>query len=117
MHLVRVGGAGLALALSCLNAFGQTSQIAAVSGRDQLALHDLATGAELARFDAPGGSSDLLALGSGIALSNHTAGNEVILIDLNRRIEIGRLPSSSLGGIRPVHMYRMARNVLWRALA
>src|SRR6516162_2426645 len=105
MLIVRLGGAGLALVLSCLNAFGQTSQIAAVSGRDQLALHDLATGAELARFDAPGGSSDLVALASGVALSNHTAGNEVILIDLKRRSEIGRLPSSSLGGIRPVHMY------------
>ena len=105
MLIVRVGGASLAMALSCLNAFGQTSQIAAFSGRDQLALYDLATGAELARLDAPGGSSDLLALGSGVALSNHTAGNEVILIDLKRRTEIGRLPSSSLGGIRPVHMY------------
>src|SRR5258707_247938 len=90
---------------SSLGAFGESPQVAAVSGRDQLALHDLATGAELARFDAPGGSSDLLALGSGMALSNHTAGNGVILIDLNRRAEIGRLPSSSLGGIRPVHMY------------
>src|SRR5438876_10172719 len=105
MLIVRAGGAGLALALSCLNAFGQTFQIAAVSGRDQLALHDLASGAELARFDAPGGSSDLLALGSGVALSNHTGGNEVVLIDLKRRSEIGRLPSSSLGGVRPVHMY------------
>jgi YVTN family beta-propeller protein len=105
MLIVRAGGAGLALALSCLNAFGQTSQIAAISGRDQLALHDLATGAELARFDAPGGSSDLVALASGVALSNHTAGNEIVVIDLKRRAEIGRLPSSSLGGIRPVHMY------------
>src|SRR6266568_787416 len=90
MLIVRAGGAGLALALSCLNAFGQTSQIAAISGRDELALHDLATGAELARLDAPGGSSDLLALGSGVALSNHTAGNEVVLVDLKRRGEIGR---------------------------
>src|SRR6266516_6288965 len=105
MLIVRAGGAGLALALSCLNAFGQTSQIAAISGRDQLALHDLATGAELARFDAPGGSSDLVALASGVALSNHTAGNEIVVIDLKRRAEIGRLPSSSLGGVRPVHMY------------
>ena len=105
MLIVRVGGAGLALALSCVNAFGQTSQITAVSGRDQLALHDLATGTELARFDAPGGSSDLVALGSGFALSNHTAGNEIVVVDLKRRIEISRLPSSSLGGIRPVHMY------------
>src|SRR5215813_2540854 len=103
MFIARVTGA--AIALSSLNAFAQSPQIAAVSGRDQLALHDLATGAELARFDAPGGSSDLLAMGSGVALSNHTAGNEVILVDLKRRSEIGRLPSSSLGGVRPVHMY------------
>jgi YVTN family beta-propeller protein len=98
-------GAALVLALSTLNAFGQTPQIAAISGRDELALHDLATGAELVRFNAPGGSSDLIALASGVALSNHTAGNEVLIIDLKRRSEIGRLPSSSLGGTRPVHMY------------
>jgi YVTN family beta-propeller protein len=103
---MRVSAAAVvAIALSSFNAFGQTPQIAAISGRDELALHDLATGAELARFKAPGGSSDLMALGSGVALSNHTAGNEVLLIDLKRRSEIGRLPSSSLGGVRPVHMY------------
>jgi hypothetical protein len=84
MLMVRVAAASLAIGFSSLHAFGESSQIVAVSGRDQLALHDLATGAELARFDAPGGSSDLLALGSGIALSNHTAGNEVIVIDLKR---------------------------------
>jgi YVTN family beta-propeller protein len=105
MLIARVAGAGAIIVLSSLNAFGQSSQIAVVSGRDQLALHDLATGAELARFDAPGGSSDLLALGSGVALSSHTAGNAVVLIDLKRRSEMGRLPSSSLGGARPVHMY------------
>jgi len=98
MLVARVAGASAVLALSSLGAFGESPQVAAVSGRDQLALHDLATGAELARFDAPGGSSDLLALGSGVALSNHTAGNEVVLVDLKRRTEIGRLPSSSLGG-------------------
>jgi YVTN family beta-propeller protein len=105
MLIARAASAMAAIALSSLGAFGESPQVAAVSGRDQLALHDLATGAELARFDAPGGSSDLLALGSGVALSNHTAGNEVILVDLKRRSEIGRLPSSSLGGVRPVHMY------------
>src|ERR1700737_3714625 len=99
MLIARAAGAIAAIALSSLDAFGESPQIAAVSGRDQLAFHDLATGAELTRFDAPGGSSDLLALGSGVALSNHTAGNEVILVDLNRRSEIGRMPSSSLGGI------------------
>jgi YVTN family beta-propeller protein len=105
MLIARVAAAIAAIALSSLGGFAESPQIAAVSGRDQLALHDLATGAELARFDAPGGSSDLLALGSGVTLSNHTAGNEVVLIDLKRRSEIGRLPSSSLGGMRPVHMY------------
>ena len=105
MLIARAAGAIAAIALSSLGAFAESPQIAAVSGRDQLALHDLATGAELARFASPGGSSDLLALGSGVALSNHTAGNEVVLIDLKRRSEIGRLPSSSLGGVRPVHMY------------
>jgi YVTN family beta-propeller protein len=104
MHSRAVASAA-AIALSTCNAFAQTTQVAAVSGRDELALYDVATGAELARFKAPGGSSDLLALGNGIALSNHTAGNEVLLIDLKRRSEIGRLPSSSLGGTRPVHMY------------
>jgi hypothetical protein len=59
MLIDRVAGASLAIALSSLNAFAESPQIAAVSGRDQLALHNLATGAELARFDAPGGSSDL----------------------------------------------------------
>ena len=73
---------GVATALSCSNSFGQAGGIAAISGRDQLALHDLATGAELVRFEAPGGSSDLLALGSGVALSNHTAVNEVAVIHI-----------------------------------
>jgi YVTN family beta-propeller protein len=101
----RAAGASVAIVLPCLYALAEPPEIVAVSGRDQLALHDLATGAELARFDSPGGSSDLLALGSGVALSNHTAGNAVVLIDLKRRSEIGRLRSSSLGGTRPVHMY------------
>jgi YVTN family beta-propeller protein len=105
MFLIRVVAVSAIVALLSLGAFAESAQIAAVSGRDQLALYDLTTGAELARFDSPGGSSDLLALPSGVALSNHTAGNKVILIDIKRRSEIGRLPSSSLGGVRPVHMY------------
>jgi hypothetical protein len=60
MLITRIAGASAAIALSSLNAFGQPAQIAAISGRDQLALYDLTTGAELARFETPGGSSDLL---------------------------------------------------------
>src|SRR5260221_5108870 len=105
MLTARVLAATAAIALSTPYALAEPASIVAVSGRDQLALYDLATGAELARFDAPGGSSDLMALGSGVALSNHTAGNAVVLIDLKGRNELGRLPSSSLGGTRTVHMY------------
>jgi len=105
VFIVRICGTCFAVVLACVNAFAQTPHIAAVSGRDQLALHNLATGEELARFDAPRESRDVLALPSGVALSNHTAGNSVLRIDFRRRAEIGRLPSSSLGGTRPVHMY------------
>src|SRR3954470_7204533 len=103
MFITRLA-AGL-LAISAPNALAESAQIVAVSGRDQLALHDLANGAELARFDAKGGSSDMVALPSGIVLSNHTGGNAVLLVDVRKRTEIGRIPSSALGGTRPVHMY------------
>jgi YVTN family beta-propeller protein len=103
--LIRAASAGLAIALSSAGVWGQTTQIVAISGQDQLALHDLATGKEFARFEAAGGSRDVLALESGMLLANHTAGNSVLQINLKRRAEIHRLPSSSLGGTRPVHMY------------
>jgi YVTN family beta-propeller protein len=104
VFIIRICAVTLTASLSCLSAFAQT-HVVAVSGSDQLALHNLATGEELVRFDTPRESRDFVALPSGIALSNHTAGNSVLPIDLRRRIEIGRLPSSSLGGVRPVHMY------------
>ena len=48
----RVAGASAIIALSSFNAFAEPAQIVAISGRDQLALHDLATGAELSRSAA-----------------------------------------------------------------
>ena len=51
----RVAASAAALALSTCTAFGQSTQIAAISGRDELALYDLASGAELTRFKAPEG--------------------------------------------------------------
>jgi DNA-binding beta-propeller fold protein YncE len=104
MFIPALAVAGL-LAVSAASAFAEGAHILAVAGRDQIALHDLTTGAELARFDAKGGSSDMVALAGGIVLSNHTAGNAVVLLDVKKRAEIGRIPSSSLGGTRPVHMY------------
>jgi YVTN family beta-propeller protein len=105
MRLVPAIGTASAILLYPLTALPDAHQIVAVSGRDHLALHDLETGSELARFAAPGGSGDLVALPSGTVLANQTSANEVLLIDLKRRAEIGRIPSSSLGGTRPVHIY------------
>jgi YVTN family beta-propeller protein len=104
MFLTRLAAASL-MAIPAATTHAESPQFLAVSGRDQLALHDLATGAELARFDAKGGSSDMAALPGGVVLSNHTSGNAVLLLDVKKSAEIGRIPSSSMGGTRPVHMY------------
>ncbi len=81
--------------------------VAAVSGRDALAVHDLATGAELARFPVPGASSDVQVTREGVAALAHTAAGQVVLVDLAARPprELARVPSSSLGATRPVHLY------------
>ena len=43
-------------------------------------------------------------------LVNLTGTNQVLFIDAERATEIGRVPSSSLGGTRPVHMYLSPAN-------
>ena len=50
MFTIRICSAIAATVLSCLSATAQT-HIVAVSGSDKLALHNLATGEELTRFD------------------------------------------------------------------
>jgi hypothetical protein len=81
--------------------------VAAISGRDALAVHDLATGRELARFPVPGASSDVQVTREGVAALAHTAAGQVLLVDLAARPprEVARIPSSSLGATRPVHAY------------
>jgi YVTN family beta-propeller protein len=76
-----------------------------VSGRDALVAYDLATGQELARFATPGVSADMVALESGHVLLNHRDGNAVLVVDARTLTEVARLPSSTLGGTRPVHAY------------
>lgn len=101
-----------AVALLLLPGAAATAQqaagtVAAVSGRDALAVHDLATGAELARFHVPGASSDVQVTREGVAALAHTAAGPVVLVDLAARPprELARVPSSSLGATRPVHVY------------
>ena len=81
--------------------------VAAISGRDALAVHDLATGRELARFPVQGASSDVQVTREGVAALALTAAGQVLLVDLaaDPPRELARLPSSSLGGTRPVHLY------------
>lgn len=76
-----------------------------VSGRDALVAYDLATGRELARFATPGVSADMIALETGHILLNHRDGNAILVVDANALREVARIPSSRLGGTRPVHAY------------
>jgi YVTN family beta-propeller protein len=76
-----------------------------VSGRDALAVYDLATGQEVARFATPGVSADMVVLETGHVLLNHRDGNAVLVVDARTLAEVARFPSSSLGGTRPVHSY------------
>lgn len=76
-----------------------------VSGRDALVAYDFATGQELARFATPGLSADMIVLESGHILLNHRDGNAVLVVDANNLSEVARIPSSSVGGTRPVHAY------------
>jgi hypothetical protein len=86
-------------------AYGEGHHALAIAGKDQVALHDLSTGAELARFDARGATSDLAALPNGTILVNLTGTNQILIIDAERATEIVRVPASLLGGTRPVHMF------------
>jgi DNA-binding beta-propeller fold protein YncE len=86
-------------------AASESHHVVAVAGSEHVALHGLATGAELARFDARGGTNDLAALPNGLMLVNLGGANQVLILDAERGAEIGRIPSSSLGGTNPVHTY------------
>jgi hypothetical protein len=97
--------AALSLSLSVHAQPASTASVAVVSGRDAVAVHDLATGAERARFATPGGSTDIQMTPAGVAILNHTAGNQLILIDAAAAREIGRIPASGIGATRPVHAY------------
>jgi YVTN family beta-propeller protein len=97
--------AGALLALSILPAFAQTATVAVVSGKDQYGLYEIATGREIARVDNKDGSGDMMVNKAGVALLNNTGGNAIVLIDMKNAKEIGRIPASTLGGLRPVHSY------------
>jgi YVTN family beta-propeller protein len=66
---------------------------------------DLATGAERARFATPGTSADMMVTADGTLLLNHRDAHAIVMVDARTLTEIGRVPSSALGGRRPVHAY------------
>ncbi|MBL6459261.1 hypothetical protein JMJ55_28470 [Belnapia sp. T6] len=106
---LRCAAAALLLVLPAATAAAQPAArtVAAVSGRDALAVHDLATGQELARFPIAGASSDVQVTREGIAALASTAAGQILLVDLaaDPPREVARLPASSLGATRPVHAY------------
>jgi hypothetical protein len=95
------------LSTTAIMAQPTTGTVAAISGRDALAVHDLATGEELARFPVQGASSDVQVTREGVIALAHTAAGQIVLVDLATHPprELARIPSSSLGATRPVHLY------------
>ncbi len=100
-------GAALAAALlsGTASATPPADTILFVSARDALVAYDSATGEEKARFATPGLSADMLITPEGLVVLNHRDANQVVMVDARSLREVGRIPSSSLGGTRPVHMY------------
>lgn len=72
---------------------------------NQLIAYDLGTGAERARFATPGTSADMMVTGDGTLLLNHRDAHAIVMVDARTLTEIGRVPSSAMGGRRPVHAY------------
>ncbi len=77
-----------------------------VAHEGSLASYDLATGEE-----RPGavqnvtGPVDMQALADGTLLVNLTGRHEVLIVDGKTMLEVARVPSSAMGGKRPVHSY------------
>jgi YVTN family beta-propeller protein len=76
-----------------------------VVGRNEAGVYDVVSGREMSRIPVTGASLDTMAIGNGVALFNNTGGNQVIAVNLVDGKEIARIPSSSIGGTRPVHAY------------
>jgi len=76
-----------------------------VSARDALVAYDAATGRERVRFPTPGVSADMLVTPEGLVVLNHRDGNKVVMVDARALREVVRIPSSTAGATRPVHLY------------
>lgn len=101
---------GAMLAVALLAGASQASPpadtVLFVSARDALVAYDAATGAEKARFAAPGVSADMLITPEGLLVLNHRDANQVLMVDARTLNEVARIPSSTIGGTRPVHLYQ-----------
>jgi YVTN family beta-propeller protein len=77
-----------------------------VAHEGSLVSYNIATGEE-----RPGavqdvtGPVDMQALADGTLLVNLTGRNEILIVDGETMLEVARLPSSAMGGKRPVHSY------------
>ena len=68
--------------------------------------YDLSTGKERAgAVQNVAGPTDLQALADGTVMVNLTGRNEILAVDGRTLLESARIPSSTLGGTRPVHSY------------
>jgi DNA-binding beta-propeller fold protein YncE len=88
-----------------------TRDLVFVGTRDALVAYEVATGTEVARVPNSNDTTDMQVTADGVLLANHRggmanpAGNGIIALDARTGAELRRLPSSAMGGTRPVHAY------------
>jgi DNA-binding beta-propeller fold protein YncE len=88
-----------------------TRDLVFVGARDALIAYDLSTGTEVASIPNSNDTTDLQVTSDGVLLANHRGGmanpaaNGVIAVDARTGAELARMPSSTIGGMRPVHAY------------
>ena len=85
---------------------GPVAQALYVAHEGFIASYDIATGAERAgTLPNATGPVDMQSFDDGHLMINLTGRNEVLIFDGKTMLEKTRLPSSSLGAMRPVHSY------------
>jgi YVTN family beta-propeller protein len=85
---------------------GPVAQALFVAHEGFIASYDIATGAERAgTLPNVTGPVDIQAFDDGHLMVNLTGRNEVLILDGKTMLEKKRMPSSSMGAMRPVHSY------------
>jgi YVTN family beta-propeller protein len=96
----------VAMSQECLATCTPLANTLFVGHEGQLVSYDIATGEERAgAVQSVTGPVDMQALEDGTIMVNLTGRNEILAVDPRTMLEVARIPSSGLDGVRPVHSY------------